>query len=189
MQNAFIGEATCDPNTARSTRRPLVPASQPYAHGIHAAELDSPEHPLMRPLRAIGMLGPARGAPGGRIGHTATAAAAALLSPLQLVRAFSNVYAVSCAQLLEILEELPLVARPAAAARGAADDGAGEEEESVGAAPAAVVLLGKPAVQQWAALQSHRRLRRERERVATVQLLFAHVSDLLHFSCVMRVRA
>lgn len=192
MQKSSNGEATCISHTAHSTRRLLAPASQAVGHAIHQAEPNTPEHPLMRPLRAIGMLAPARGAPGGRIGHTATAAAAALLSPLQLVRAFSNVYTVTCCQLLEILEELPVVAGPtgmATARAVAADDGRGEEEPA-GAVqvPAAVALLGKPANQQWAALQAHRRLRRERERVSAVQLLFAHVSDLLHFSSVMRVR-
>lgn len=55
-------------------------------------------------------------------------------------------------------------------------------------APPAVVALGPQAMQEWAALQAHRRRRRERERASAVQMLFAHISDLLHFSGVMRVR-
>lgn len=185
MQDAFQGQAT-----AHDRRRPsasnlvgrVAAASRESMHAAYTADPHAPEHPLMAPLRAIGMLEPARG--GMRLGHTAAAAAAALLSPLQLVRAFSNVYTVTCAQLLELLQELPPVAR-AATARSGADADAAEAGEQV---PAAVVALGKPAVAEWAALQSHRRVRRERERVSAVQMLFAHVADLLHFSIVMRVR-
>lgn len=138
---------------------PPKPALRQDAGGPHQAE-----HPLMAPLRAIGMLRPAAG-------HTAAAAAAALLSPLQLVRAFSNAFTLTCSQLLAVLAELPPLAEGAAGA---------------GPTPAAVAALGGPAARQWAALQAHQRHRRERERTSAVQMLFAHTSDLLHFSCVMQ---
>eukprot|EP00892_Ulva_mutabilis_P001137 jgi/Ulvmu1/11023/UM007_0203.1 len=147
-----------DDSGSRLTNGPAASMHEKHADNPDAVKA---EHPLLAPLRAIGMLRPAGGA-------VAAAAAAALLSPLQLVRAFSNTHLLSCSQLLAVLAELP----PASGGEAGP--------------PAAVAALGQQAQREWAALQGHRRLRRERERVTAVQMLFAHVADLLHFSSVMR---
>ena len=113
-----------------------------------------------------------------------------VLPPLQLAQAFSNRFCVTCDQVVALLRTLALPPAPSSSA-GEQVDGSAVPAAARGRAPAAAEAARRlearvAAARREAAAEARRAA--QRERVDCLQLLFAHVVDLKHFSSVLKAR-
>lgn len=112
-----------------------------------------------------------------------------LLPPSHLTQAVSNRFTLYCAQVLKVLEALPLPPDPDAAADGISLEEEDSEQENVATGVLAPDASGTKLLQRWRMLQRHCRRAAQRERVEVLQILFAHTVDLKHYSNIMLVRS